>query len=94
MTVHCAKTAILKWQEDKMADDRKSDTNVIEELPSHTRGIRRGEEIKKEDGKEPGRYDGEDTHANRPSGHSTARDSTGVNPQDPVDPKSPKLPPA
>ena len=42
-----------------MADDRKLDTNVIEELPSHTPGTR-GEDVKKEEGTEPGRYDGEE----------------------------------
>ncbi|HEY7161175.1 MAG TPA: hypothetical protein VH815_07940 [Acidobacteriota bacterium] len=77
-----------------MADKRKTDTNAAEELPTHTPGTRRGEDMKEHDGKEPGRHDGELTHNKRPSGHSTARDSTGINPQDPVDPKSPKLPPA
>ncbi|MDP9072832.1 MAG: hypothetical protein M3N98_01435 [Actinomycetota bacterium] len=45
----------------------------------------RGENMLAEDGKEAGRTDtGTDgTPANRPTGTSTARDSTGVNPQDP-----------
>ncbi len=77
-----------------MADDNKSKTNSKEELPSHTPGTRKGEDIIKEEGKEPGRYDTEETGAGRPAGKSTARDSTSINPQDPVDPKSPKLPPA
>jgi hypothetical protein len=77
-----------------MADEKRTDTNVIEELPSHTPGTSRGEEMKKKQGKEPGRHDEEETGAGRPAGGRTARDSTGINPQDPVDPKSPKMPPA
>ena len=47
---------------------------------------RRGEDIVKEDGKEPGRFDtGSDgTPADRPTGGSTARDATGIDPQDPI----------
>ncbi len=64
--------------------------------PDHAPGTRKGEEIRHDDEKEPGRHDGGHTGAGRPSGTSTARDSTAVNPDaaDPVDPKSPKLPPA
>jgi hypothetical protein len=62
--------------------------------PVHHPGARRGEEIKEEDGKEAGRIDTGTSGAGRPTGESTARDSTRVNPQDPIDPKSPKLPPA
>lgn len=47
---------------------------------------RRGEDIAEQDGKEPGRFDtGTDgTPADRPTGGSTPRDGTGVNPQDPI----------
>lgn len=62
--------------------------------PVHHPGARRGEEIKGEEGKEPGRIDTDATGAGRAAGKSTARDSTRVNPKDPIDPKSPKLPPA
>lgn len=62
--------------------------------PVHHPGARRGEDIKQEEGIEPGRFDTEATGADRAAGKSTARDSTRVNPQDPTDPKSPKLPPA
>lgn len=44
---------------------------------------RHGEDVAKSDGKEAGRYDTgtEDTEAERPTGESTARDRTGVDPQ-------------
>ena len=42
--------------------------------------------------KEPGRVDtGAKGESDRPTGKSTGRDSTGVNPEDPIDPKSPNL---
>jgi hypothetical protein len=64
------------------------------EEPSHDIGVRKGEEMKSR-GKEPGRFDKGTTHARRPSGGSTARDSTGINPKDrnPIDPDMPNLPP-
>jgi hypothetical protein len=62
--------------------------------PAHHPGARKGEEIKEEEGQEPGRHDTGTTGASRPTGTSTARDSTRVNPQDPIDPDSPELPPA
>lgn len=64
--------------------------------PVHDSNRRRGEEIIKDEGKEPGRRDERPTGAGRPAGSSTARDSTMVNPdaEDPIDPDSPKMPPA
>ncbi len=64
--------------------------------PDHTPGTRKGEEQASKQGKEPGRHDHGSTHADRPAGKSTARDSTSVNAdaENPIDPKSPKLPPA
>jgi hypothetical protein len=51
---------------------------------------RRGEDVVKKEGKEPGRYDaGKKGRSQRPVGKSTARDYTGVNPQDPIDPDDP-----
>jgi len=45
----------------------------------------RGENMTQEEGKEAGRYDlGTQGPTNRPVGGSTARDSTGVDPQDPI----------
>jgi hypothetical protein len=64
-------------------------------LPTHTPGTRKGEAIKDDEGKEPGRQDTGTTHADRPSGESTARDSTAINP-DSVESGSdmPNMPPA
>lgn len=47
---------------------------------------RRGEDVAKRAGKESGRFDtGTDgTPAERPTGGSTARDTTGVDPQEPI----------
>lgn len=50
--------------------------------PTHTPGTRQGEDIKEKDGKEPGRDDAGTTGADRPTGTSTARDSTAINPDD------------
>ena len=63
--------------------------------PTHTTGTRQGEDIKDADGKEPGRDDAGTTHADRPAGGSTARDSTSINP-DSVESDSdmPNMPPA
>jgi hypothetical protein len=63
--------------------------------PSHEPGTRQGEDIKAEDGKEPGRHDTGTTHADRPSGESTARDSTAINPDEVESGSdSPNMPPA
>ena len=43
---------------------------------------RRGEDIVKDEGKEPGRKDTGTSGSGRPTGTSTPRDLTGVNPQD------------
>lgn len=63
--------------------------------PTHTTGTRKGEDVKERDGQEPGREDTGTTGADRPAGTSTARDSTGINPDD-VDSTSggPSMPPA
>lgn len=53
---------------------------------------RRGEDVAAQDGKDAGRMDGPaQGQSQRPTGTSTARDSTGVDPQEPVDPDSPDL---
>jgi len=72
------------------------DPNKGTDTPSHDSGTRRGEDMTDSDGKEPGRYDKGETGAGRPAGGSTARDSTGINPEDmdPIDPDSPNMPPA
>jgi len=63
--------------------------------PTHSPGVRKGEDVKEEDGKEPGRKDAGATGADRPAGTSTARDSTAINPDD-VESSSggPSMPPA
>jgi hypothetical protein len=56
---------------------------MAEEAPAHVGGVRKGEEIVGEEGKEPGRHDTEvDPKTGRPAGTSDARDSTGVDPTD------------
>lgn len=73
-----------------------ADQGTIDDSPSHDTGTGKGEEKSSYEGKEAGRDDAGTTHADRPSGTSTARDSTSINPEnrDPIDPNSPKLPPA
>lgn len=56
---------------------------------------RRGEDVVKEEGKEPGRFDGPPQgESQRPTGGTTARGATGVDPQDPIDDESPYLQPS
>jgi hypothetical protein len=64
--------------------------------PSHDGGTGKGEEKSSTEGKESGRHDAGASHAGRPAGTSTARDSTSINPdaEDPIDPNSPTMPPA
>jgi hypothetical protein len=51
---------------------------------------RRGEDVVKQEGTEPGRFDGPPQgQSQRPTGGSTARDFTGVDPQDTVTEDSP-----
>ena len=59
------------------------------DLPSHTPGTPKGEELVRRKGREPGRR--HDQHGGR-----TARDSTSINPaaHGPIDPRMPRLPPA
>lgn len=63
--------------------------------PSHDAGTRKGEELGSGDS-EPGREGTGTNPAGRPTGTSTARMATGINPEDenPIDPDSPELPPA
>jgi hypothetical protein len=71
----------------------KQDTS--RDAQSHATGTRRGEEMPKEEGKESGHQDSGQKGANRPSGGSTARRSTSINPDDrnPIDPNSPNISP-
>jgi hypothetical protein len=53
---------------------------------------RRGEEVSRQEGKDAGRTDtGTQGESERPTGTSSARDSTGVNPQEPIT-GSPNMP--
>ena len=63
----------------------------MREAPSHDIGTRRGEDIG--EGDEPGREEEGTRGAGRPAGTSTARDSTGINPdfEEPIDPEMPNL---
>ena len=57
-------------------------------------GTTHGEDMQERDGKEPGRDSGpQQGESQRPTGTSTARDSTGVDPQDPISDDSPSLQP-
>jgi hypothetical protein len=70
-----------------MADGIRTGTpDVHPETPSHTKGIKQGNA--------PGSYDSQPGHL--PDGRSTARRSTGINPEDrdPIDPGMPNLSPA
>jgi hypothetical protein len=71
------------------------DHDTSADAPAHQPGTRQGEEIKEVEGKESGRRDAGTTGADRPSGESDARDSTGINPDD-VESSSggPSMPPA
>ncbi len=63
--------------------------------PAHTPGTGKGEEKVQTEGPHPGRQDtGTTGEAERPSGKTTSRESTGVNAdkENPVDPASPHLP--
>jgi hypothetical protein len=54
-----------------------------------TSATRRGEDVVKEEGKDGRRDTGTQGESQRPVGESTARDSTGVDPQDPSGPTMP-----
>ena len=74
-----------------MAEQQKPMASAQPE-PTHTPATGKGEEKKKTQGKEAGRRDtGGTGKAKRPTGKSTARQYTGVNPKEPVDPQSPHL---
>jgi hypothetical protein len=74
------------------------DDSVTKAAPGHPEYsgksiTRRAEDLRKAQG-EPGRYQTEPTaRGERPGGKSTARDSTGIGPQDPIDRRSPNLRP-
>lgn len=74
-----------------MAQDEENN-----DMASHDLGIGKGEEKSSTEGKESGRHDTGETGADRPTGTSTARDSTTINAEneEPIDPAMPNMPPA
>jgi hypothetical protein len=63
--------------------------------PAHQPGTRKGEERAMKEDQEPGRHKTGIRGAGRPTGKSTGRDYTGINPKDrePIDQASPTIPP-
>ena len=79
-----------------MDGDKVSDTDMDPNTPKDAgeSTTRRGEDVIKEEGAEPGREPNQGTTgADRPYGTSTSRSATGVDPQDPVDEDMPNQPP-
>jgi len=68
-----------------MGDDGDKATEDVGHTPS-----RSGEDIQDKEGKEGGRQDtGDEGATDRPTGTSTARDYTGIDPQDPIGDEGP-----
>jgi hypothetical protein len=68
--------------------------DTTHDAPAHTPGIKQGNEPGGTDA-DPGLEETGEVGAGRPSMVSTARKSTGINPEqrNPIDPNSPNLPP-
>lgn len=64
--------------------------------PAHQPGTHKGEELEKAEGPEVGREDKFTDATGSPTGTTSARNSTGINPdaEDPIDPSMPLMPPA
>jgi hypothetical protein len=78
-----------------MGDIRVGTPDTKPDAPAHTPGVSQGNEPGGIEG-DPGLYETGETGAGRPTAKSTARKSTGINPEarNPIDPNSPSLPPA
>jgi hypothetical protein len=78
-----------------MGDIRVGKPDTTHDAPAHTPGVSQGNEPGGIEG-DPGLYETGETGAGRPTAKSTARKSTGINPEarDPIDPSMPSLPPA
>jgi hypothetical protein len=76
--------------------DKEQDTDKGTDLPAHDLGTGKGEEMSNAQGKEAGRQDTGKDEAGRPTGTSTARDSSSVNVEEKesIDPAMPNMPPA
>ena len=79
-----------------MADIKVGKADVKMDAPSHVRGVRQGNESGGIENNDPGFFSTGERGAGRPSAKSTARRSTGINPEarNPIDPNSPNLSPA
>ena len=77
-----------------MGDIRVGKPDTTHDAPAHTPGVRQGNEPGGTDA-DPGLYETGETGMGRPTAKSTARKSTGINPEkrNPIDPNSPNLPP-
>jgi hypothetical protein len=77
-----------------MGDIRVGKPDTTPDSPAHVPGVRQGNELGGVD-QDPGLQVEGEIGANRPSATSTARKSTGINPEkrNPIDPNSPNLPP-
>ncbi len=77
-----------------MANIRVGKPDTTHDAPSHTPGIRQGN-APHGTASDPGLIETGEVGAGRPSMRSTARKSTGINPEsrNPIDPNSPNLPP-
>ena len=78
-----------------MGDIRVGKPDTKPDAPAHTPGVSQGNEPGGIEG-DPGLYETGETEAGRPTAKSTARKSTGINPEarNPIDPSMPSLPPA
>ena len=77
-----------------MANIRVGKPDTTPDSPAHTPGVNQGNEPGGTDA-DPGLVETGEVGAGRPSMRSTARKSTGINPEkrNPIDPNSPNLPP-
>lgn len=77
-----------------MGDIKVGKPDTTHDAPSHTPGVSQGNEPGGT-AADPGLVETGQIGAGRPSMRSTARKSTGINPEkrNPIDPNSPNLPP-
>ena len=81
----------MRRRKQRVADDSVTEPGVGAPEVAGKPGRPRGEE-ERATGPEPGRHDAPPKGpSRRPRGGSTARDSTGIDPQEPIDPDSPNL---
>jgi len=81
---------------DKDKKQKKERDSVTLDAPGDPKNVgkslgRHGESISKRDHESGHKAAGKQGGTDRPVGTSTARDSTGIDPEDPIDPKSPNV---